>query len=107
MIYVCMYVFQVNAECNKQLRKIFSLGKDLEAKRRGFVARAAGVVAIFQLCMYVQYVCMYVCMWIFDSFYPFSESFALRQQDIWKEIASFSSLTVGKNVCCLYMCMYV
>ena len=59
--YVCMYVCQVNAECNKQLRKIFSLGKDLEAKRRGFVARAAGVVAIFQLCMYV---CMYVWMYV-------------------------------------------
>ena len=41
--------------------------------------------------MYVYNVCIYVCMYV----NLFSESFALRQQDIWKEIASFSSLTVG------------
>ena len=33
---------QVNEECNKQLKKIFSLGKDLESKRLGLVTRAAG-----------------------------------------------------------------
>jgi len=35
-------LLQVNEECNKQLKKIFSLGKDLESKRLGIVTRASG-----------------------------------------------------------------
>lgn len=39
-------LLQVNEECNKQLKKIFSLGKGLESKRIGLITRAAGNAAL-------------------------------------------------------------